>query len=75
MICQMDELHYIMIKLSPDILNILMLMPLIHITSMMFLKLSGPAASDMKNLSEQHTDIGAAAHGVLFRWKSLNKSI
>ena len=28
-------------------------------------KLSGPAASDMKNLSKQQTDIGAAAHAVL----------
>ena len=30
MICQVDGLRYIMIKLGADILNILMFMPLMH---------------------------------------------
>ena len=36
-------------------------------------KLSGPAASDMKNLSKQQTDTGAAAHSVLVSVEQLEQ--
>ena len=36
-------------------------------------KLSGPAASDMKNLSKQQTDIGAEAYAVLILVEQLEQ--